>query len=211
MNAFNYAENEPVANIDLHGLQKVRYSVIAEKIVGNDNRGIIRTATPEMRERNSFKAGLADATAFLLAPINTIDNIIATASDENATNEDVVNEFYNAWTSNIGGTGKMKTSRAARREVMRQEGIPTSQQPRSQSKNASGREYTYEVPKGGGGTQTKSVQQQTMDRNHEGAHWEAGKVKEDPRTGEVRMNEHGRPKLQNDKSKVYYDEKRGNQ
>lgn len=32
------------------------------------------------------------------------------------------------------------TSRAARREAMRQEGIPTSQQPISQSKNASGRE-----------------------------------------------------------------------
>lgn len=51
------------------------------------------------------------------------------------------------------------TSRAARREVMRKEGIPTSQQPKSQSKNVSGREYSYETPKSGGGTETKSVQQ----------------------------------------------------
>ena len=36
-----------------------------------------------------------------------------------------------------------ETSRAARRDVMRKEGIPTSAQPKSQSKNASGREYTY--------------------------------------------------------------------
>ncbi len=42
-----------------------------------------------------------------------------------------------------------KTSRAARREVMREQGIPTSQQPKSQSKNASGREYRYDVPKEG--------------------------------------------------------------
>jgi hypothetical protein len=42
---------------------------------------------------------------------------------------------------------------------MRKEGIPTTQQPKTQSKNASGREYTYEVSKKGGGTETKSVQQ----------------------------------------------------
>ena len=59
---------------------------------------------------------------------------------------------------------------------MRKEEIPTSAQPKSQSKNASGREYTYEVPKKGGGTELKSVQQQTLDRSHkEQPHWEAGK------------------------------------
>ena len=95
------------------------------------------------------------------------------------------------------------TSRAARREVMRKEGIPTSQQPKSQSKNSSGREYTYETPKEGGGTQTKSVQQQTMDRSHQGQnHWEAGKVKTE--NGTTRMNKYGRPKLDNQKSKVDY-------
>src|SRR5690554_329249 len=100
----------------------------------------------------------------------------------------------------IDGT---KSSRAARREVMRKERIPTSQQPTSQSKNASGREYSYEVPKAGGGTQTKSVQQQTKDRSHQGQpHWEAGKVKTD--NGKPRMNNYGRPKLENNKSKVDY-------
>ncbi len=102
-------------------------------------------------------------------------------------------------------TASTFTSRAARREAMRREGIPTSQQPISQSKNKSGREYRYEVPKAGGGKQTKSVQQQTMDRSHPGEnHWEAGTVKTDPRTGDIRMNQHGRPQLANDKSKVDY-------
>ncbi len=110
-----------------------------------------------------------------------------------------------------GGDGAAKsggtTSKAARREAMRQKGIPTSQQPVSQSKNASGREYQYETPKPGGGSQTKSVQQQTMDNSHPGqGHWEAGTVKTDPVTGEIRMNNYGRPKLQNDKSKVDYDD-----
>ncbi len=97
------------------------------------------------------------------------------------------------------------TSNGARKEVMRMEGIPTSQQPISQSRNASGREYSYEVPKAGGGTEIKSVQQQTMDRSHPGqAHWEAGRVKTDRDTGQIRMNDYGRPRLSNEKSKVDY-------
>ena len=75
--------------------------------------------------------------------------------------------------------------------VLCDEGIPTSQQPTSQAKDAAGRTYQYEVPKPGGGTETKSVQQQTLDRSHPGrGHWEAGKVKSDPRTGEARFNRH---------------------
>ncbi len=78
---------------------------------------------------------------------------------------------------------------------MRDEGIPTSQQPISQSENQSGLEYRYKVPKPGGGTEIKSVQQQTLDSSHPGQpHWEAGTVKTDPRTAEIQMNKYGRPK-----------------
>lgn len=99
------------------------------------------------------------------------------------------------------------TSRAARREAMRDAGMPTSQQPISQTYDRATRtrELSYEVPAPGGGTQRMSVQQQTMDRSHPGQpHWEAGRVKTDPRTGEVRYNNYGRPALTNDKSKVDY-------
>ncbi len=90
---------------------------------------------------------------------------------------------------------------------MDEQGVPRSQQPISQSRNASGREYRYEVPAPGGGTRTVSVQQQTMDRSHPGqGHWEAGTVKRDPVSGEIRMNDYGRPKLQSGKSKVDYDD-----
>ncbi len=103
------------------------------------------------------------------------------------------------------------TSRAARREAMRQAGIPTSQQPVSQSRNSSGWEYRYEVPKKmGGGSIPATVQQQTMDVSHlDQPHWEAGEVKVDPRTGETRMNDYGRPKIANPKGKAYYKSKCG--
>lgn len=96
------------------------------------------------------------------------------------------------------------TSTISRREAMRDAGIPTSQQPKSQSKNASGCEYTYEVPKNGGGKQTKSVQQQTLDSSHPGVkHWEAGSVRKDA-DGNVKMNNYGRSRLNNEKSKIIY-------
>lgn len=83
----------------------------------------------------------------------------------------------------------------------------SSQQPISQSQNESGWSYEYRVPKAGGGTEIKSVQQQTLDRSHPGqGHWEAGKVKVDPDTGKIRYNKYGRPKLDGTKSKVDYDE-----
>ncbi|UOG36276.1 hypothetical protein MAL01_19415 (plasmid) [Leptospira noguchii] len=127
--------------------------------------------------------------------------------DQNGKANSSVGNGKNSVSNN--GSGKANeelTSRAARREAMRKEGIPTSQQPKSQSKNASGREYQYEVPKNGGGKQTKSVQQQTMDRSHPNEkHWEAGKVKTDGPGGEVRYNNYGRPKLDSEKSKVNYE------
>ena len=108
---------------------------------------------------------------------------------------------------------KMATSRGARRQAMRDADIPTSQQPTSQSRNASGRSYEYETPRkntvteGGSTIQKKSVQQQTMDSSHEGQpHWEAGGVKTDD-YGDTRMNEYGRPRLKSDKAKVEYDKK----
>jgi RHS repeat-associated protein len=116
-----------------------------------------------------------------------------------------------AATARIGIAGEkqyresMDTSRGARRESMRGARIPTSQQPVSQSRNASGREYSYDVPGKDGGTQRMSVQQQTMDRSHpDQPHWEAGKVRMNEATKEPRMNNYGRPKLDSDKAKVDY-------
>ncbi|MER1535242.1 RHS repeat domain-containing protein, partial [Citrobacter sedlakii] len=116
------------------------------------------------------------------------------------------------WSDPLGLSGEpigsennpFDSSRAARREAMRQAGIPTNQQPISQSQNSSGREYSYETPKPGGGTGLSSVQEQTMDISHpDKPHWEAGQVKTDD-FGNPRMNKYGRPQLRNGKGKAYY-------
>jgi RHS repeat-associated protein len=119
----------------------------------------------------------------------------------------IANEIGRPLLSSSGGSNGEVSSNEARKQAMRKQGIPTSQQPASSSKNNSGLEYQYEVPKPGGGTEIKSVQQQTLDSSHPGqGHWEAGKVKTDPLTGSARLNQYGRPKLTNSKSKVNYDD-----
>jgi RHS repeat-associated protein len=92
------------------------------------------------------------------------------------------------------------TSNAARKDAMRKEGIPTSQQPTAQKKSAAGNTLTYDVPKKGGGTEKKQVQDQKKDENH-GPHWEAGKPK-----ANGQKDPSGRPRMQNDKSKSHYNE-----
>ena len=83
-------------------------------------------------------------------PIETIWDIVKVLYDVGAA---VVNYIKGDHQAAKAIEKSVSTSRAARREVMRKEGIPTSQQTRSQSKNSSGREYSYDVPPKGGGIQ----------------------------------------------------------
>lgn len=108
-----------------------------------------------------------------------------------------------------GGSGRGISAfsrRWARREAMRQAGIPTSQQPTKQQsvtgwtkegKQYAGRQYEYEVPAPGGGTRKASVQHSLTDDDHD-PHWEAGAVKIKGQTDGV-----CRPRLVSDKAKVY--------
>lgn len=68
--------------------------------------------------------------------------------------------------------GILPSSRAARREAMRQQGIPTSQQPVAQGNTPGGRYYEYEIPRPGGG-RGRAVVTEHEDERH-GPHWEAG-------------------------------------
>jgi RHS repeat-associated protein len=95
--------------------------------------------------------------------------------------------------------GAAPSMNAAQREAMRQEGIPTSQQPATQTNTQAGRQYTYEVPKEGGGTETKIVQRNNgTDSSHPGEpHVEAGRQKANGQTDSI-----GRPRLDSNKTKV---------
>jgi RHS repeat-associated protein len=91
-------------------------------------------------------------------------------------------------------------SDAARRAAMRAAGIPMSARPVKTIKTESGYNYVYNVD-----GKLKSVQQQTLDRSHiNQPHWEAGDVKIDIDSGTPVYNNYGVPRLDSDKSKVYY-------
>jgi RHS repeat-associated protein len=99
-----------------------------------------------------------------------------------------------------------KTSRAARRDSMRQVGLPTSHTPIHQLRTRAGYQYEYELPTKDGPL-WMVVTDQTTDRvpGH-GPHWEAGPVKlsgagaTSPRTDPL-----GRLRVSNTKVKVDYD------
>ncbi|AEE51481.1 RHS repeat protein [Haliscomenobacter hydrossis] len=85
---FNYAENEPIANIDLHGLQKVGVNSLAQVVgIPSSDRGIIKPASANMRASSPIKAGIKDGSFIVLdlMGVNTLDNAIATWFDPNAT------------------------------------------------------------------------------------------------------------------------------
>jgi hypothetical protein len=93
------------------------------------------------------------------------------------------------------------SQRAATRQAKREAGIPTSQQPKSQSNLRAadgtqvGRQQTFDTPKLGGGTQQQSVQ---ISRDQVGSH--AGKPQVE--AGVVKPNGNadsaGRPRIQNE-------------
>ncbi len=106
--------------------------------------------------------------------------------------------------------GKM-SQRGANREAKRQAGIPTSQQPKSQTNGRAadgtpvGRQQSYEVAKPGGGVEIKSVQVSRDTRgNHAGmTQIEAGTVKPGGQ-----LDSAGRPRIQNE-NKIRIDFERG--
>ncbi|TKC12038.1 RHS repeat-associated core domain-containing protein [Pedobacter polaris] len=201
---------------------------LPEKDPDGDQIGFIKSSTENYRSSSPVKAAILDLSFDVLNALgfNTLDN--AYYKEGKLTTGEKVSVSLAVLTIldpplGRGGRGKGKssasgpvvikeeisvptanTSRAARRQAMRDSGIPTSQQPTSQHSNASGKEYRYDVPESWGGTSQKSVQQQTMDSSHPGMpHWEAGKVKTE--NGTVRTNNYGRAKLENkNKTKVNY-------
>jgi RHS repeat-associated protein len=97
-----------------------------------------------------------------------------------------------------GDNQQADTVRAGKREAMRQEGIPTSQQPDSQISTEGGRQATYTVPSAGGGKQTKVVTVNHNDESHPGeTHVEAGNAKPQGQTDSL-----GRLRVVNDKTKI---------
>ncbi len=99
------------------------------------------------------------------------------------------------WLVHNAGCGIGLTDRGARRQAMREQGIPTSQQPAIQIRTSEGPAYVYDVPKPGGGTRPMVVGRQIDPRvGGHGIHWEAGAGKTDPFTGRLRWTEGNPPR-----------------
>jgi hypothetical protein len=91
VSSYNYAENEPIACVDWHGLQKV--SVIADALDLNDDKGLIKSAPGWARDEQPNLAGLKDASYIVLnylTPLNAIDNAIAGFFDPNTSTSEAV-------------------------------------------------------------------------------------------------------------------------
>ena len=82
------------------------------------------------------------------------------------------------------------TDRAARRQAMRDAGIPTSRPAISQSGPPGRRQYVVEGADG----RPRIVSQHPPDTQHPLPHWHAAPPKLDPRTGEILTNNHGQIK-----------------
>ncbi|SFT96784.1 RHS repeat-associated core domain-containing protein [Algoriphagus locisalis] len=95
------------------------------------------------------------------------------------------------------------TSRAARRQVMRDSGIPTSQ-PLMKDRATKSEDDVFLTRDG-----KSTVQNSTNDVSHPGQpHWEAGPTKQDPSRpdGLNRSGKNNKPQLGKPKSKVYYEQ-----
>jgi RHS repeat-associated protein len=91
-----------------------------------------------------------------------------------------------------------QTSRAARREAMRQQGIPTSRSANRQVRPRQApadRQFQYDAPNG----RVNTVTHHSPDADHPNPHWEAGTAKQPQRT-----DPGGRLRYGNEKSKVEY-------
>jgi hypothetical protein len=76
------------------------------------------------------------------------------------------------------GSALARRARVARKEAMRQFGIPAGARPVEQRRTIAGYQYVYEVPRPGGGTRRVAVTNQTTDRvEGHGPHWEVGEIK----------------------------------
>ena len=59
VSTYNYAENEPVANIDLHGLQKVSIHFLGQLSTNESSSSAIGTATYDLGNKNNLSFSIA--------------------------------------------------------------------------------------------------------------------------------------------------------
>jgi RHS repeat-associated protein len=187
LNLYGYVKNNPTTTRDSDG-HETEATLDKEQV--ESVRQDIQTATTALK-------GFADAHPVLTNLVINVGIIIVTRGDGEGGGE--VGSVPKPSEGEAGTTPSAPSMRAAQREAMRQEGIPTSQQPSAQQNTAAGRQYTYETPKPGGGTEPRVVQRNIgTDSSHPGQpHVEAGSPKSGGQKDSI-----GRPRLDSNKTKI---------
>jgi hypothetical protein len=165
-NKYAYTRNNPLGAVDPDGKDAMDF--ISYQYSSQDFAAAFQTFIDNPTLGNglsaltNFVVASADAAAMLTPGIPATGGLASRAARAAGAAADAGNVA--------------DTSRAARRQAMREQGVPTSQQPRAQSNTPAGRQYEYDTPAPGGGTETKVVTQHGADGTH-GPHWEAGTAK----------------------------------
>ena len=210
LSLYQYGWNNPILKPDPDGLMPDPPTKTSLAIhTGLDAVGLIpgfgeiadgANAVYYLAEGNKTDAGLSVASMIPIAGwfatgAKTIRNVDK-AVDVAKAGEKVVEGVK-------GGEKVMETSKAARREAMREAGIPTSQ-PLMVDKATKSKDKVFVTRDG-----KSTVQNAKNDVSHKGEpHWEAGPTKKDPSKpdGLNRSGNNNKPQMAKPKAKVYYNE-----
>ena len=202
--------NNPISKNDILGDTTGLQRIFGARTGNGDESGVLKTATSSDYENSPVGATLKDIghAVFSLFGLNTVDNFIADRVDGKNSPSQILKgviEVGFATTKGEGTAGNkiLPTSRAARRQAMRDGDVPTSQ-PLFEDKSVNSKDKVYLTR-----DKSKTVQNATNDVSHQGQpHWEAGATKKDASKpdGLNRSGNNNKPQMAKPKAKVYYND-----
>jgi len=207
---YAFSENKVTGHIELEGLEAIPITAIPRVVpaAGASSAGAGAT-TIVLDELDQIKAHQreqqleATAEKVMTNAVNTAIDVAPVIADKASQVLDKISEVLDNMQQ---AASEIKiSSRAARREAMRQGGVPTSQ-PLVQDKKTKSKDKVYLTRDG-----EYTVQDAKNDESHQNEpHWEAGRTKRDEtqpdgiRRGGTGRSNTNKPQIKSPKGKSYY-------